>query len=222
MKQVRGPAVCNLVERLVQAEAAAAEAYARQDMKAQNRWADRRHEAVQELLARGEPGRAALEELLQHELPLVRLAAATNVFDWAPDRAASVLEELLAWAYVQKDSKHPGLRPMVASTVLGDVKILLARHYGIRPREVVRRVLGIEEDPRPWLHGPSDFIIKIFWRGSEIQIGVPSEARFLHEKAFLDALTGAGQSETYPPSYSLNDSQYDAYLELINELNRQS
>jgi hypothetical protein len=112
--------------------------------------ADRRHKAIQELLARGEPGRAALEELLHHELPLVRLAAATNVFGWAPRRAVPVLEELLAWAYAQKDSKRPGLRPLIAVVIMSDAEFLLSQHYGIRLRDVVRQVLGTEEVTRPW------------------------------------------------------------------------
>lgn len=150
MARTRERDVNQLVEQIAEAEIAEAAALERLDTRAQNRWADHRHKAIQELLARGELGRAALEKMLHHELPLVRLSAATNVFEWAPDRAVPVLEELLTWAYVQKDSKHPGLRPMVASTVLGDAKVLLARHYGVRLREVVRLVLGIEEDPRPW------------------------------------------------------------------------
>jgi hypothetical protein len=33
---------------------------------------------------------------------------------------------------------------------MSDAEFLLSQHYGIRLREVVPRVLGIEEGPRPW------------------------------------------------------------------------
>lgn len=150
MTQDRNLSIEQLIDHIVEAEIASAEALECQDTKAQNRWADRRHIAIRELLSRGVPGRVALEGLLHHELPLVRLAAATNVFEWDPDGAVSVLEELLAWAYAQKDSKRPGLRPLTAVVVMSDAEFLLSQHYGIRLRDVVPRVLGIEEDPRPW------------------------------------------------------------------------
>jgi hypothetical protein len=140
MKQVRGPAVRNLVERLVQAEAAAAEAYARQDMKAQNRWADRREAAIRELLSSGPAGQAALEELLHHDLPVVRGVAAAHVLKWAPEKAVPVLEALVAWGHLQKGAD--GLRPPIAGLVLFSAKVLLSQYYGIRVREVVPRVLG--------------------------------------------------------------------------------
>lgn len=92
MTRTREPGVDQLVEQIVQATTAEAGTLERQEMRAQNRLADRRHKAIQELLSRGETGRAALEGLLHHELPLVRLAAATSVFEWASDRAVPVLE----------------------------------------------------------------------------------------------------------------------------------
>jgi hypothetical protein len=91
MTQDRNLSIEQLIDQIVEAEIASAEALERQGTKAQNRWADRRHMAIRELLSRGEPGRVALEGLLHHELPMVRLAAATNVFEWDPDRAVPVL-----------------------------------------------------------------------------------------------------------------------------------
>jgi hypothetical protein len=139
MTRTRASGVEQLVEELVRAEAEAAQAYARQDMKSQNIWADRREAAIQKLLSMGPTGRAALENLLYHDLPVVRGVAATHVRKWAPEKAVPVLEALLAWADAQKGAD--GLRPPIAGLVLFSAKVLLAQHYGIGIQDVVPCIL---------------------------------------------------------------------------------
>lgn len=132
-----------LVERLVQAELAEAAAVERLDMKAQNRWFDRATAVVQAILSEGETGKTALERLLDHELPMVRVTAAANVLKWAPERALPVLEEVMARAYWERDAR--GRRPAAAGHVLLNAEGLLALHYDIDINDVLPRVLGVEE-----------------------------------------------------------------------------
>jgi hypothetical protein len=142
MTRTRASSVDQLVERIVQAEIAEAAALERLDTRAQNRCADRLDAAIRELLSQGEAGRTTLEKLLQHERPMIRLAAASKVLEWDPDRAVPIFEQLLAWAFLQQEEKRPGVRPMVASFVLHNAKYFLAQHYGIQLREVVPHVLS--------------------------------------------------------------------------------
>jgi hypothetical protein len=130
-----------LVQRLVEAEIAETAALDRQDMKAQNRWFDRSAAVITELLSKGEAGKAALEELLNHELPMVRMVAAASVLKWVPERALPVIEELVAWSH----GHAAGHRSPVVSHISLGAGGLLALHYGIDINEVVPRVLGIEE-----------------------------------------------------------------------------
>jgi hypothetical protein len=108
-----------------------------------NRWFDRSAALIQEILSEGESGKAALEGLLNYNLPMVRATAAANVLRWAPEHAIPVLNELLAWAYSERDPA--GRRPVIAGFVLLDVEGLLAVHYGIDINDVLPRALGVEE-----------------------------------------------------------------------------
>jgi HEAT repeat protein len=108
------------------------------DIPAHNRWMRRGDRAAQKLIDRGENGKDALEALLGHEEPSVRLGAASYVLKWAPDRAIPVLEDLLIWAKQDRSRDIFGEPFLVIQNVHG----LLAQHYGISFRDVDARVFG--------------------------------------------------------------------------------
>lgn len=78
-----------------------------------------------ELLKATTEGRAALEELMEHEWPEVRLRAARAVLKWAPDKAIPVLGRLVAeW---RPANPKKGYVP-----VAFDAGVSLYEHWGIR------------------------------------------------------------------------------------------
>ena len=78
-----------------------------------------------DLLKSTTEGRIALEDLIYHELPEVRLRAARVVLAWAPDKAIPVLGRLVAeW---KPANPKKGYIP-----VAFDAGVSLYEHWGIR------------------------------------------------------------------------------------------
>ncbi len=125
---------------------AARDAYGAGNVPAHNRWFRRSDRAAQKLIERGENGKATLEALLGHAEPIVRLAAASYVLKWAPDRAIPVLEDLLIWAKRDRSRNIFG----EAFQVIQNVHGLLAEHYDISFLDVDARVFGSRGLPLPW------------------------------------------------------------------------
>ncbi len=128
----------NLGKEFVKAVIAGREANAAGDIPAHNRWFRRSDRAAQKLIDRGENGKDALEALLGHEEPSVRLGAASYVLKWAPNRAIPVLEDLLIWAKQDRSRDIFGEPSQVIQNVHG----LLAEHYGISFRDVDAQVFA--------------------------------------------------------------------------------
>ena len=127
-----------LANRFVTAVIAAREANGVGDIPAHNRWMRRADRAARKLIERGEKGKDALEALLGHEEPSVRLGAASFVLKWAPSRAIPVLEDLLIWAKRDRSGDIFGESLPVIQNVHG----LLALHYGISVLDVDARVFA--------------------------------------------------------------------------------
>jgi hypothetical protein len=135
-----------LRNEFVTALIAAREAYGAGNVPAHNRWFRRADRAVRKLIDGGENGKGAVEALLGHEEPSVRLGAASYVLDWAPSRAVPILEDLLIWAKRDRSGDIFG----EALQVIMDVHVLLAQHYGISVLDVDARVFGSRGLPLPW------------------------------------------------------------------------
>jgi hypothetical protein len=143
MSEPTKPTIDQLLKRLIEAKIGEAAALEREDMRAQNRWADRREAVIRDILSYGDEGRAALEGLLNHERPMIRLVAAAHVLKWSPERAIPMINELLAWSHAERDVA--GRRPPIASFVSRNAQALLSLHYDIDINDVLPRVLGVEE-----------------------------------------------------------------------------
>lgn len=84
-----------LINRLIEANQLEIAAREREDTRAGNRQVDRMRLLLDELVS--DPmGRDALERLMTHEIPEVRLRAAGRVMGWAPKKAVPVLGSLVA------------------------------------------------------------------------------------------------------------------------------
>ncbi len=90
--------ISQLADKFVADRLGALAAYREQDIPRHNRWHDRARAAADELLSRGEAGRAEIEKLTRHASPSVRVAAASYVLKWSPNEAVPVLEKILLWA----------------------------------------------------------------------------------------------------------------------------
>ena len=121
-----------LGQEFVTAMIAGRDAYGAGNVPAHNRWWRRADRAAQKLIERGENGKDAVEALLGHEEPIVRLGAASHVLKWAPGRAIPVLEDLLIWANRDRSGDIFGEALQVVLNVHG----LLAQHYGISVLDV--------------------------------------------------------------------------------------
>ncbi len=135
-----------LGQEFVTAVIAARDAYGAGNVPAHNRWFRRSDRAARQLIDRGENGKDALDALLGHAEPSVRLGAASYVLDWAPARAIPVLEDLLIWAKQDRSGDIFG----EAIQVIVDVHVLLAQQYGISVLDVDARVFGSRGLPLPW------------------------------------------------------------------------
>src|SRR5688572_15515076 len=135
-----------LRNEFIAAVIAARDAYGAGNVPAHNRWWRRSDRAARKLIERGENGKDAVEALLSHAEPSVRLGAASYVLDWAPSRAIPVLEDLLIWAKQDRSGDIFG----EALQVILDVHGLLAQYYGISVLDVDARVFGGRGLPLPW------------------------------------------------------------------------
>jgi hypothetical protein len=135
-----------LGQEFVTAMIAGRDAYGARNVPAHNRWWRRADRAAQKLIERGENGKDAVEALLGHEEPIVRLGAASHVLKWAPGRSIPVLEDLLIWAKRDRSGDIFGEALQVILNVHG----LLAKHYGISVLDVDARVFGSRGLPLPW------------------------------------------------------------------------
>lgn len=88
--------VDELVAILMKYQRLQVEAMEREDVRAGNRHFDRLSAALKQL-AKTSPGRDALEQLLQDEMPEIRLRAAETMMAWDPERAIPVLGRLVAY-----------------------------------------------------------------------------------------------------------------------------
>ncbi len=135
-----------LRNEFVAAVIAARDAYGAGNVPSHNRWFRRSDRAARKLIDRGENGKDAVEALLGHAEPSVRLGAASYVLEWAPGRAIPVLEDLLIWAKRDRSGDIFG----EALQVILDVHGLLAKHYNINVLDVDARVFGGRGLPLPW------------------------------------------------------------------------
>ena len=76
-----------------------------QDMGAHVRLARSGIRLAEQLYRSGSEGRAALERLMSHEEPIVRLLAATWVLEFNPQIAVPVLEHLVLWSRQMPEKK---------------------------------------------------------------------------------------------------------------------
>lgn len=136
--QVKTMRPTELAHEFVDAVIAGRDAFRRGDVPAHNRCRRREDRIAQAIIHRGQEGQAALEALLTHTVPSVRLAAASNVLKWGPSKAVPVLEDLLLWAKQDRsgDIFGEGLQ------VLHNVHGLLAQHYGINALDIDSYVLA--------------------------------------------------------------------------------
>ena len=132
-----------LRSEFIAAVIAARDAYGAGNVPAHNRWFRRSDRAARKLIDRGENGKDAVEALLGHEEPSVRLGAASYVLDWAPARAIPVLEDLLIWAKRDRSGDIFGEALQVILNVHG----LLAQHYGISVLDVDAHVSATRDIP---------------------------------------------------------------------------
>ena len=135
-----------LAELFVNGHLAALEAYRAKDIPMHNRWFMRASAAADALLARGKQGRDALDGLLRHPSPTVRLNAAAYVLDWAPNEAIPVIEKVMLWADDDRTERLFGESMnvgMSAETLLAehynldilDVRNFIRAKYGLPPKE---------------------------------------------------------------------------------------
>ncbi|MBL8583782.1 MAG: DUF2019 domain-containing protein [Rhizobiaceae bacterium] len=92
-----------LVEILIKNQVKQALAVRRDDTPSANRYMKKVNQARHALAAKGNSGRAALEGLMRHPMPQVRLDGAVSVMQWAPDLAIPVLGRLIAETGYEKD-----------------------------------------------------------------------------------------------------------------------
>jgi hypothetical protein len=134
-----------LRQEFVTAVIAARDAYGAGNVPAHNRWWRRADRTARKLIDRGENGKGAMEALLGHAEPIVRLGPASYVLKWAPSRAIPVLEDLLIWAKRDRSGDLFGEALQVIQNVHG----LLAQQYGISVLDVDARVFGSRGLPLP-------------------------------------------------------------------------
>lgn len=95
--------VTRLVKILIDNQEKQALAVRRDNTPAANRYMKKVNQARNALAAKGSSGRAALEALMGHPMPQVRLDGAVSVMQWAPDLAIPVLGRLIAETKYEND-----------------------------------------------------------------------------------------------------------------------
>jgi HEAT repeat protein len=139
--------ISQLVDKFVTDRLAALAAYREQDIPRHNRWHDCARAAADELLSRGEAGRAEIEKLMRHVSPSVRVAAASYVLKWSPNEAVPVLEKILLWADEDRTEGLFGESLHVGGGAAG----LLAQYYHLSIldiRDFVRTKHGLPPKAR--------------------------------------------------------------------------
>lgn len=145
------PDVKVLVARLIKHQKLQIAAMEHEDVLAGNRHFDKLYSALIQL-AETSPGRDALERLMEHEMPEVRLRAAGQTMTWAPERAIPVLGRLIAeW---RPSDRHKGY-----VSVRTEAKGWLYGHFGIKDFDQNKligplRKYGVDLPPIPdeiWL-----------------------------------------------------------------------
>lgn len=114
-----------LVARYVQLEELRRLAIRRDDIPAANRHYDRTVPILRELVSRNPDGRRAIEALLAHPSPFVRLGAACKVLIWAPAMALPVLARLAL-------NPGSGFSAEERGSVALSAEGMLYKHFGIR------------------------------------------------------------------------------------------
>lgn len=117
-------AVQKLAADFIRSEKLEIAAHAREDIATANRHAGKAF-ATRRTLAESTLGRRALEELMTHDLPEIRLGAAISVMAWDSEAAIPVLGQLVAtW--------KPGDAQKGYVAVSTDAKLALYDHFGVR------------------------------------------------------------------------------------------
>lgn len=134
-----------LVDELVEYQMREIAAWAADDTNAVNRNVAQIIKRL-DLLKGTRDGRTALEDLMSHELPEVRLTAAGAVLAWAPEKAIPVLGRIVA-------ERRPPSPDKPRQPIAFDAAISLYEHWGIRSynRDDLIEPLaryGIELEPR--------------------------------------------------------------------------
>lgn len=124
IRKISDLAVEDLVERFVKAQVKNQDAVREQNIPAANRQVDITMRTA-EVLMKSAEGRRALENLMVHSEPFVRLRAAKYVRRWAPDLAIPVLGRMLIDEY-EDISIEEGLEMIIGA------KDSLYLHFGIR------------------------------------------------------------------------------------------
>lgn len=114
-----------LIAKLVEYDELRGLALRRNDIPAANRHFDRATPILKELASRNPEGRDALEGLLAHASPFVRLDAAFRVLAWAPASAIPVLARLALNPGSNYSHEERG-------SVITSAKEILYHHFGIR------------------------------------------------------------------------------------------
>jgi hypothetical protein len=96
-----------------------------QDIPAYNRLHKKVLEALTAIENAGSPGRDALERLMEHDIPQVRLWAAGRVIDWDPDRAIPVLARLIVEILPTESA------PVERMSIRGTASSHLEKFFGI-------------------------------------------------------------------------------------------
>lgn len=93
---------------------------------AYNRLHDRVWLALLAIEGLGEAGRRAIEDMLTHDVPMIRFRAATRVLAWNPHLAVPVLGRLLT------DEFPPHAQGYRQFAVVAEVNLFLHKHFDVR------------------------------------------------------------------------------------------
>ncbi|KXF78243.1 hypothetical protein ATN84_00060 [Paramesorhizobium deserti] len=123
-----------------------------ENIPAYNRLHKKIVEALTAIENAGSPGREVLEELMEHEMPQVRLWAAGRVIQWNPDRAIPVLGRLLIEKLPEESA------PVERMSIRGTASSHLEKFFGITNfdrNELIEplKAYGIDvprQTERPW------------------------------------------------------------------------
>jgi len=118
--------VAKLVEILIRNQQKQALAIRRDDTPTANRYMRKVNQAREMLAQKGSEGRSALEELMRHPMPQVRLDGAISIMQWAPELAIPILGRLIV------DTGYEDMSAGERIEIRHDAKLCLYDHFGIR------------------------------------------------------------------------------------------